>query len=249
MGLFGPYLAPYDPARQNLQEAFLPIFSPGHLLGTDQLGRDILSRLLVGARVSLGIAGGATAIGLIVGMSVGLVAAYRGGIVESILMRVVDTFLAFPALVLALIIAASLGPGIRNTIIAIAVVQVPGFARVARALAARERGSAYVQAAQVAGASWLRILRVHISRNIWIPLSAQAVFAFAHALPGEAALSFLGLGVQPPKPSWGNMVADGYAYLTQSPTEMLVASSAIVLTVGSVSILADALRRRSQDNS
>jgi peptide/nickel transport system permease protein len=247
MGLIGPAVAPYPPEQQDLREAFLPLFSEGHLLGTDQLGRDILSRLLHGARVSLGIAIGATLLGCAVGVSVGLVAGYRGGIADSILMRVVDTFLAFPALVLALVIAASLGPGIRNTIIAIAVVQVPGFARVARGLTVRERGSEYVQAAQVAGASWLRILRVHISRNIWIPLSAQAVFAFGHAVPGEAALSFLGLGVQPPEPSWGNMIADGYAFLSRSEVEMLVAATTIVLTVGSVSILADALRRRSQD--
>ena len=245
--LLGPAVAPYEPERQDLPNAFLPMFSDGHLLGTDQLGRDILSRLLVGARTSLQIAGGATLIGLVTGVTVGVVAGYRGGVVDSILMRVVDAFLAFPALVLALIIAAGLGPGIRNTMIALAVVQIPGFARVARGLTLRERGREYVQAAEVAGASWVRIARVHVARNIWAPVSAQAVFLMGHAVPGEAALSFLGLGVQPPRPSWGNMIADGYAYLSRTPLEMLVAATAIALTVASISILADALRRRAQE--
>lgn len=247
IAIFGPFIAPHSPNRQDLQQTFLPILSDGHLLGTDQLGRDILSRLLVGARISLEIAAGATALGLAVGVFVGVVAGYRGGVVDSILMRMADTFLAFPALVLALVIAAGLGPGIRNTMIALAVVQVPGFARVARGLTLRERESEYVQAAEVAGASWFRIARVHISRNIWIPISAQAVFLLGHAVPGEAALSFLGLGVQPPSPSWGNMIADGYTHLFRTPLEMLVAAVAIALTVGSISIVADALRRRSQE--
>jgi peptide/nickel transport system permease protein len=248
IGIFGPAIAPYDPDQQNLQQTFLPMFTDGHVLGTDQLGRDILSRLLVGGRISLEIALGATLLGLAAGLAFGIVAGYRGGAVDSILMRIVDSFLAFPSLVLALVIAAGLGPGIRNTMIAIAVVQVPGFARVARGLTQRERDRDYVQAAQVAGASWVRIARVHIARNIWVPISAQAVFVFGHAVPGEAALSFLGLGVQPPEPSWGNMIADGYAYLSKSPVEMLSASIAIALTVGSVSILADALRRRAQES-
>jgi peptide/nickel transport system permease protein len=247
IGLFGPTIAPYNPYQQDLQQTFLPMFTDGHVLGTDQLGRDVLSRLLVGARISLEIALGATVLGLAVGLTLGMVAGYRGGIVDSILMRIVDSFLAFPSLVLALVIATGLGPGIRNTMIAIAVVQVPGFARVARGLTQRERDREYVQAAQVAGASWVRIARVHVARNIWVPISAQAVFVFGHAVPGEAALSFLGLGVQPPDPSWGNMIADGYAYLTKSPIEMLTASIAIALTVASVSILADAVRRRAQE--
>jgi peptide/nickel transport system permease protein len=247
IGVLGPAIAPYDPNQQNLQQAFLPMFSDGHLLGTDQLGRDILSRLLEGARISLEIALGATILGLAVGLTFGVVAGYRGGVVDSILMRVVDAFLAFPSLVLALVIAAGLGPGVRNTIIALAVVQVPAFARLARGLTQRERDREYVQASRVAGASWVRIARVHIARNIWVPISAQAVFMFGHAVPGEAALSFLGLGVQPPDPSWGNMIADGYAYLTKSPVEMLTAAIAIALTVGSVSIVADAVRRRAQE--
>lgn len=247
MALFGPVIAPYNPTEQDLSHAFEPIFSPGHILGTDQLGRDILSRLLVGARNSLGIAVGATTIALLIGVSVGVAAGYRGGWLDAVLMRLVDVFLAFPALVLALVIATALGPGIVNTIVALSVVQVPGFARVARGLTARERNSEYVQAAEIAGAGWIRISRVHISRNIWAPIGAQAVFMLGHAVPGEAALSFLGLGVPDPQPSWGNMIADGYAYLSETPLEMLVAGGAVALTVGSISILAEAMRRWSQD--
>ena len=245
--VLGPYVAPYNPETQNLSETFLPPFSSGHVLGTDQLGRDLLSRLLVGARISLEIAVGATLIALAIGVAVGITAGYRGGIVDTLLSRLMDSFLAFPALVLALVIAAGLGPGIRNTMIAISVVMVPGFARLARGLTLRERNRDYVLAAEVTGASWVRIARVHLVRNIWAPIGAQAVFSLAHAVPGEAALSFLGLGVQPPQPSWGNMIADGYAYLEHSIWIMLFPALAIALTVGSVSILAEFLRRRAQE--
>jgi ABC-type dipeptide/oligopeptide/nickel transport system permease subunit len=245
--IFGPLIAPYDPDAQDLTHAFLPPLSPGHILGTDQLGRDLLSRLLVGARISLEIAVGATLIALVIGVAVGITAGFRGGVVDTLLSRLMDSFLAFPALVLALVIAAGLGPGIRNTMIAISVVMVPGFARLARGLTLRERNRDYVLAAQVAGASWVRISRVHLVRNIWATIGAQAVFSLAHAVPAEAALSFLGLGVQPPQPSWGNMIADGYAYLEHSSWILIFPAVAIALTVGSVSILAEYLRRRAQE--
>jgi ABC-type dipeptide/oligopeptide/nickel transport system permease subunit len=248
MAVAGPLLAPYDPTLQRFADGILqPPLSAGHLLGTDQLARDLLSRLMAGARTSLAIAGGATLMGLVTGVLIGVVAGFRGGVADTVLMRVMDAMLAFPALVLALVIAASLGPNGRNTAIAIAVVQVPGFARVARSLTLRERERDYVNAARVAGASATRIVRVHVIPNVWGPIAAQAVLALGHAVPSEAALSFLGLGVQPPTPSWGNMIAEGYQYIDKSAWPMVLPAICIVLTVGSISLLADAARRRSQE--
>lgn len=249
MAVVGPLLVPYDPDLQRFEDGILqPPLTADHLLGTDQLARDLLSRLVEGARTSLLIAGGATAIGLVAGVLVGVVAGFRGGIVDSVLMRIMDALLAFPALVLALVIAVGLGPSGRNAAIAIGAVITPGFARLARTLTLRERGRDYILAARVAGASGARIVRVHVLRNIWGPIAAQAVLAFGHAVPSEAALSFLGLGVQPPTPSWGTMIAEGYQYLSKSPWGMLLPAIMIVLTVGSASVLADAARRRSAES-
>jgi len=243
-----PFVGPYSSSDQDLQNTLAAPGADGHLLGTDQLGRDLFSRLLDGAAVSLGIAIAVVASGLVVGTAVGATAGYRGGWIDSVLMRIMDALLAFPALVLALVIATGLGPNIRNTIIAIAVVMVPAFARVVRALTMQARERDYVLAARAAGASTTRILRVHILPNIWPPLSAQAVLALAYVVPAEAALSFVGLGVQQPTPSWGNMIADGYEFLSRSPWGLILPASAIVLTVASVSIVSDALNRRSEQS-
>jgi peptide/nickel transport system permease protein len=248
VALIGPFLAPYPADEQRFADGVLK--GPGtshHLLGTDQLARDLLSRLIDGTRISLEIALSAVLIGLVAGLVIGVTAGYLGGYADTVLMRLMDILLAFPALVLALVIAASLGPNLRNTIIAIAVVMVPAFARLARNLTQRESQREYIQSARVTGARAPRIMTVHVLPNIWTPISAQAVLALAYAVPAEAAMSFLGLGVQPPAPSWGNMIADGYAYLSISPWGIILPSIAIVLTVGSVTILADAIRRRTQD--
>jgi ABC-type dipeptide/oligopeptide/nickel transport system permease subunit len=248
--LLGPVLAPYPPELQRFNDGILlPPGSEGHLLGTDQLARDLLSRLLVGARTSLMIAASAVAIGLFAGGAIGIIAGFWGGVLDAILMRIMDGVLAFPILVLALVIAASLGPNLRNTVIAISVVMVPSFARLVRAQTMRVMRLEYVAAARVAGASALRISLYHIVPNIWGPIFAQAVLAVGVAIPAEATLSFLGLGVQLPTPSWGNMIADGYAALSRSPWVMAIPSIGIILTVTSASVLADALRRRLQDEA
>jgi peptide/nickel transport system permease protein len=248
--VFGPMLAPYPPALQRFQDGILlPPGSPGHLLGTDQLARDILSRLLVGTRTSLSISLISVLIGLGLGGWIGVVAASRGGWVDAVLMRVMDALLAFPALVLALIIAVSLGPSVSNTVIAIAVVMVPGFARLARARALQVKGSDFVAAARAIGASRRRIIVRHIIPNIWGPLVAQAILAMGSAIPAEATLSFLGLGVQLPNPSWGNMIADGYAILSRSPWGIVFPAIAMVLTVGSASIFGDGIRRKLSESA
>lgn len=244
--VLAPVIQPYDPATQNLNEILKAPGSAGHLLGTDQLGRDLLSRLLGGALISLGIATAVVAVGVIVGCCVGILAGLRPGWADSLLMRLMDALLAFPALVLALVIAAGLGPSIRTTVIAVAIVMVPSFARVARSLTRQEITKDYVLAARACGASWPRIVRVHVLHNIAPPISAQAVLALAYAIPAEAALSFIGLGVQQPQPSWGNMIADGNEYLADSPWGLLLPALAIVITVGTISVLADGLRRRQE---
>lgn len=244
--VLAPLIQPYDPEAQNLNQILKPPGTPGHLLGTDQLGRDLLSRLLGGALISLGIASAVVAVGVTVGTAVGVLAGLRSGWADTVLMRTMDALLAFPALVLALVIAAGLGPSIRTTIIAVAIVMIPSFARVARSLTRQEVGKEYVLAARANGASWWRIVRVHLLHNISPPIAAQAVLAIAYAIPAEAALSFIGLGVQQPQPSWGNMISDGNEYLADSPWGLVLPALAIVITVGAISVVADGLRRRQE---
>lgn len=243
------FLAPYPVEQQNYEDGLLlPPGSSGHLLGTDQLARDILSRLLVGSQTSFGIALFSVLIGLVVGGAIGIAAGYRGGWLDSLVMRAVDVVMSFPTLVLALVIAAGLGPSFQSTIIAISLIMVPGFARLSRTLVMQEKNREYIQAMRISGASSLRIARLHLLPNIAGPILAQAAIAFGHAIPGEAALSFLGLGVQLPQPSWGNMIAEGYGYIAISPWGILLPALLIAVTVGAISILTDGLRRFTQED-
>ncbi len=247
MAIVGPDIAPYSPTQQRFQDGtLLPPGSKGHLLGTDQLARDLLSRLLVGTRVSMALAVSAIGFGLIIGALIGVATGYARGWLDSVLMRAMDALLAFPMVVLALAIAAALGPGFRNTLIAISVVQVPGFARLVRAQTLRVMTHDYVSAAKAIGAKPVRVVRVHVIPNIWGPVVAQGVLSLGSTIPAAATLSFLGLGVQPPSPDWGNMIADGYQALSRSPWVMLFPSLAIVFTVSAASIVADGLHRRLQ---
>jgi peptide/nickel transport system permease protein len=247
IAIVGPDIAPYSPTQQRFQDGTL--LAPGskaHLLGTDQLARDLLSRLLVGTRVSMALALSAIGAGLLIGALIGLATGYARGWLDSVLMRTMDALLAFPMVVLALAIAAALGPGFRNTLIAISVVQVPGFARLVRAQTLRVMTHDYVRAAKAIGAKPVRVVGLHVIPNIWGPVVAQGVLALGSTIPAAATLSFLGLGVQPPSPDWGNMIADGYQALSRSPWVMLLPSLAIVLTVSAASIVADGLHRRLQ---
>jgi peptide/nickel transport system permease protein len=247
IAIVGPDIAPYSPTQQRFQDGtLLPPGSKAHLLGTDQLARDLLSRLLVGTRVSMALALSAIGAGLLIGALIGLATGYARGWLDSALMRTMDALLAFPMVVLALAIAAALGPGFRNTLIAISVVQVPGFARLVRAQTLRVMTQDYVRAAKAIGAKPVRVVGLHVIPNIWGPVVAQGVLALGSTIPAAATLSFLGLGVQPPSPDWGNMIADGYQALSRSPWVMLLPSLAIVLTVSAASIVADGLHRRLQ---
>jgi ABC-type dipeptide/oligopeptide/nickel transport system permease subunit len=245
LALIGPLFAPYSPLAQDFSQGnLLPPGSHGHLLGTDQLARDILSRAIYGLRTSLFVSIVAVAISVGVGSAVGILCGYRGGAVDAALMRLMDALLSFPTLVLALVIAVSLGPSLRNTIFAIGVVGIPGFSRLVRAQTQRIMGMEYVTAAKVTGSGPLRISAVHIVPNIIGPIVGQAVLALGYAIPAEATLSFLGLGVQPPSPSLGNMISDGYVSLGRSPWVLLVPAVLVMLTVASSSLVADELLAR-----
>jgi peptide/nickel transport system permease protein len=241
MALLAGIIAPFDPIKLDLQ-ALSEAPSWKHPFGTDNLGRDILSRVIYGARVSLSAGVVAVGIAVLVGLALGLAAGFFGNATDEIIMRVVDAMLAFPFLVLAITLAAVLGPSLQNSMLAIAVVSVPGFARLTRAQMLSERERDYVQAAQSLGASDPRIVFRHLLPNIAGPVIIQATLAIAGAILAESSLSFLGLGVQPPTPSWGEMLNTARGYLRDAPWMALAPGSLIFLSVLAFNLLGDGLR-------
>lgn len=240
--LLAPWIAPYDPAALHLDQRLL---SPGHqfVLGTDELGRDIFSRVLFGARLSLLVAVTVVAGSLLLGLLVGAVAGFYGGWRDAVLnVYVMNAFLAMPGILLAIAFVAFLGPGIRNVILALTISGWVNYARLVRAqvLAARERE--YVEAARSLGASDLRLLLRHILPNIVQPVIVQAAIGMAGAVLAEATLSFLGLGVPPPAASWGSMLNDARAHLFDAPHTVIAPAAAVMLCVLAFSFLGDALR-------
>jgi peptide/nickel transport system permease protein len=240
VAVVGPLLAPYDPTEQALDRMLRPP-GPGHLLGTDDLGRDILSRVLYGARVSLGVGVGAVGLSFGLGGLLGLLAGYRGGWFDEVSMRVLDGLLAFPAIVLALAITAVLGPSLRHAMIAIAIVGVPGFARLVRGQVLSLRTREFVEAARALGARDGRIVARHIAPETVAPVVVHASLRLAFAVVTEAGLSFLGLGTQPPTPSWGAMLNAGREYLEMAPWLSLAPGAAIFLTTLGFNFLGDAI--------
>lgn len=239
--ILAPVLAPYNPAHQVLTDAVLQP-SAHHLLGTDEFGRDVLSRVIYGARASLRVGVVSVLLASLAGTALGQIAGYKGGRLDIVLMRVMDAFISFPALMLALVINALLGSSLNNAIIAIAVVATPGFARLARGETLTIREREYVQAARALGASNGRILLRHILPNILSSLIVNASNQISAAIITEGALSFLGLGVQPPTPSWGSMLRAGYGYIDTSPWLVLGPLLAIMITVLGFNFLSDALQ-------
>jgi peptide/nickel transport system permease protein len=233
-------IVPYNPNKS--QGAILQTPSLSFLMGTDQLGRDVLSRLIAGARVA--VLAGVVSVGfaMIMGVTIGLLSGYFGGWVDDLLMRLVDTLWSFPTLVLALAIAASLGPGLSNAMIAIGVVFTPAFARLVRgqALSIRERD--FIMAERVLGAGHVRIMLRHIWPNVVGPIIVQSSLMVAQAIIVEATLSFLGLGVEPPNASWGSMLRSAYQYIERAPYLSLFPGLAIFITVLSLNMLGDGLR-------
>lgn len=213
-----------------------------HLLGTDQLGRDLLVRVMMGARTSLTIAGLAVGLSILVGLPLGVVSGYYRGHVDNVLMRLVDTLLAFPALLLALVISAMLGPNLQNTIIAVGVAFTPYLARIVRGEALRVSQMPYVEAARAAGTNDLMMIIRHILPNIMPQVIVQATISLAFAILAEAGLSFLGLGTQPPNSSWGLMIQASRDYLDVAPWTALVPGGAVALTVLGLNMFGDVLR-------
>ena len=240
--LAAPLLAPYDPNEQD----YLALTDPpsgAHWLGTDDLGRDVLSRLIYGSRVSLEVGLIAVGIALGVGVGIGLVTGYAGGLLDDVLMRVVDAVQAFPSLILALAITAALGPSIGNAMLAIGFVATPGMARLTRGQTLSIREREYIAAARVCGATPLVIMRNHILPNVSAPIIVQATLLMGTAIVTEAALSFLGVGVQPPTPSWGAMLRTGSQYLEVAPWIGMASGAAIFVTVLAFNFVGDGLRR------
>lgn len=235
-------IAPYDPNRPQ-DAGVLAAPRPAHLLGTDQLGRDVLSRIIYGTRTS--VQAGVVSVGfaLLAGVLLGMLAGYHGGWLDDVLMLLIDALWSFPTLVLALAIAASLGPGLTNAMLAIGIVFTPVFARLVRGqtLSVRERD--FVAAARALGATPGRIMLLHVWPNVIAPIVVQASLLVASAIVVEAALSFLGLGIEPPASSWGSMLKAGYQYMQQAPWLSFAPGAAIFVTVLAFNLLGDGLRR------
>ena len=242
VALSADVIAPYNP-DQAQHAGVLTAPALAHWLGTDQLGRDVLSRIIHGARTS--VQAGVVSVGfaLIAGVSIGLLAGYHGGWIDDVLVLLVDALWSFPTLVLALAIAASLGPGLTNAMLAIGVVFTPIFARLVRGqtLSVRERD--FVVAARALGAGPARIMLRHIWPNVTAPIIVQTSLLVASAIVVEAALSFLGLGIEPPTSSWGSMLKAGYQYMQQAPWLSFAPGTAIFVTVLAFNLLGDGLRR------
>jgi peptide/nickel transport system permease protein len=241
LALLANQIAPYDPTALNARHR-LEAPTADFRFGTDRLGRDVFSRVVHGARSSLGIAAASVAVSLILGAMLGLFAGYFGGALDLVIGRIMDVLFSFPALLLAIAVAAMLGPGVRNTALAIAVVYTPLFARVIRGPVISERHRDYVQAARVIGASHPAIIYRHILPNVVSPIIIQASAALSTAILLEAALSYIGLGTQPPAPSWGTMLSEGRTFLETAPWMSIFPGLAIALTVLAFNLLGDGLR-------
>ena len=241
VALGAPYLAPHDPlairSGQELKEPF-----GQYLLGTDQYGRDILSRIIWGTRVSLAIGLVAVALGALIGVGTGLIGGYWGGRIESLLSRVWDTILAFPAILLGVAVTAALGPGVLNAGIAVAIINMPIFFRITRASMLVEKEKDYVAAARALGATDGRIVCRGIIPNTISPILVQVTVAMAQAVLLEAGLSFLGLGAQPPAPSWGSMLSESRQYLRQAAWFGVFPGVALMMLLAGLNALSDALR-------
>jgi peptide/nickel transport system permease protein len=242
IALLAPWISPHDPYAVDADSARLAP-GPGHYLGTDELGRDILTRVMWGGRISLPVAFVAVAVGLTAGGLMGLAAGYRGGGTDLLLMRLVDAILAFPALILAIALVAALGPKLQNAMIAIGVVQIPVYARLTRAQVLQLKSLDFVTASRALGASPVRIIARHMLPNLLNPLIVQVSLSAAFAMLAEATLSFLGLSAPPPTPDWGFMINSGQRFLVNGDWWMTVApGAAICIAVFGFNWLGDALR-------
>lgn len=241
VSISAPLLCPFDPQKTDMMVLLQPP-SRTHLFGTDELGRDVFSRVVYGTRISLGVGIVAVAIAIALGTTLGLIAGYWRGKVENVIMLLMDSIWAFPTMILALAITAALGPSLANIMFAIGVVYTPGFARLVRSMVLTVREQEYVESARSIGLSNRKIIIRYILPNVTSAIIVQASLNAAHAIITEASLSFLGLGVQPPEASWGSMLRAGYAYMEVAPWLSIYPGLAILIVVLGLNFLGDGLR-------
>ncbi len=247
VAVFAPVIAPFGPAEQNRELILIPpVWQEGgqwpYILGTDAVGRDLLSRIIYGARLSLRIGGTVVVFALFFGITLGLIAGYYRGFVETAIMRLMDIILAFPSLLLALALVAILGPDLVNTMLAIAIVYTPHFVRLTRANVIDQAGRDYVIASRLVGASDFRLMTNAILPNCMAPLIVQATLSFSTAILDAAALGFLGMGAQPPTPEWGAMLAEAREFILSAWWVVTFPGLAILLTVLAINLFGDGLR-------
>lgn len=241
VALFAPVLSPYGPNQMDFL-ALLQGPSAEHWFGTDELGRDLLSRLMHGARASLSVGVGSALLACLLGTTIGMLAGLQGGRLDTVLMRVMDVFFAFPAILLALTLVIVLGTDLRNIIIALGIIYMPQFARVTRAATLAVKEEQFVEAAAALGNPATRVAIRHVLPNILSPIMVQITVTVAYAMLAEAGLSFVGLGIQPPEPSWGAMLNTGKTYLEQHPHLTIFPGGCIMLAVFGFNFLGDGLR-------
>jgi dipeptide transport system permease protein len=247
LAVFAPLVAPHLPNEQDRSILLLPPSwiqggNVSYLLGTDPVGRDIFSRLVYGARFSLFIGVVVVSLSVVLGVVIGLVAGFAGGKTDIVIMRIMDIILAFPSLLLALVLVAVLGPGLMNAMMAIALVNLPHFVRLTRASVMTEKTKDYVVGSRVAGARWPRLMFITILPNCLGPLIVQATLAFSAAILDAAALGFLGMGAQPPTPEWGTMLAEAREFISRAWWVVTFPSLAILITVLAINLMGDGLR-------
>lgn len=241
VALLSRWLAPYDPLAQRLASRLEPP-SAAHWLGTDDLGRDLLSRLIAGASVSLQVGLASVGLAVVGGTAIGLLAGYRGGWVDETLMRLMDVLMAFPSILLAILVVAVLGPSLQNAMLAIAVVYIPTYARLVRGSAMSAVRQEYVEASRSLGSGHVRVALRHVLPNCLNPLIVQSTLGIASAILDTAGLSFLGLGAQPPQAEWGTMLSEARAYLVSAPWTVTFPGLAIMAVVLGFNLLGDGLR-------
>lgn len=241
VAIFAPMLAPFDPISQD-RTAFLAAPSSEHVMGTDDLGRDVFSRLIFGSQISLLVGIATVVISIVIGAFIGMISGYFGGVIDLVIQRIMDAIMSIPALILALFIAALLGPAIQNVIIALVIIEIPRFARIVRGEMMRIRESNYVEASRSVGAGSFRIIMRHGLPNITAPIIVMASLAFGQTIIAEASLSFLGIGTPPPNPSWGLMLSDASRYMESAPWLVLFPGLALCILVLAFNLFGDALR-------
>jgi peptide/nickel transport system permease protein/dipeptide transport system permease protein len=242
MAIFAPLVSPRDPLAQQISERLTPMFTNGYIFGTDDLGRDMLSRLIYGARISMTIGVVSVGISLFFGIIIGVTSAYYGGAFDKIVMRLIDIMLAFPYILLTIVIVSLLGPSLTNAMVAIGISQVPRYARVVRASVLAEKESDYVLAEKALGAGDFELMFLTILPNCLSPTIVQATLGVGEAILNSAGLSFLGLGAQPPTPEWGLMIASSKQFITNAWWIVTLPGLAILLAVLGFNLFGDGLR-------